>query len=850
MKNYRDIETETLVTLTLAGDQGAYEALVLRFQRAVISSAARITGSEYMAEDAAQDAFVSAWLKLSSLRERGKFGAWVCRIAKNSAKNMVLRYRDYINIDAVIGAEYETGECTEDAFLRSSEHEDLHESIDTLPDKVKTVIKLHYFDGYSIAEIAAMMRAPVGTVKYQLHEGRRMIRKELCAMNENMNDTLVERVMKKVEELKLWCFRDNKDGFADVYNETLAEVENLPESKEKQGMLADVLLRGWWWVPGSQNDELFARIKEAAIESRNEDVMEFVTNRELDKLSGKPKREFMLNTQIPELENMGFVKARACVWFWLGREYFRAGKYAEGYEAMEKVISLLEPKDAYYANALAAIAGQKAVENEHNAMYNMHALANVYRFVGSKCHLWLQPGYGDGECSDGYWPSYVFNNFAWCDGVLFDNAMKPGDIYTGSDGVSTVAFETDGDTVITPCGVFENCERWVLNSIYDHNGKQTHKCTAWFKNGVGCIKTDIGERWGHKGGVSVLKAYEVKGGSGKIPFAAGNRWEYETELDGKVFDYKNIIEVTAADKTEATLSQYWYCIRKGYDETSFAEMMKAARRGYHKPSADNDGYDLVDVSHYLEKAEKLAKTPMEKAHFDVASKVMKRIFETDEKYNPARTASGHWNFFTYEKILRENGKVCSDDDRVYSFEWKEMGNRGKAGNALLYNFIYDIFQTIAGGTLWNNAWKAGFEEKIKYKYADKKCESEISVSDAGSITTEAGTFENCLCVSIKASGFEGGFAYRGGHKEYYFAPGVGMVKAVIHRYNYTIKNVFNLTEYRGSGEGYMPLEAGMFRRYEAEEIGEGYVASAEYTFEKDENGELIMLANQEGIKIL
>ena len=58
MKNYRDIETETLVTLTLAGDQGAYEELVLRFQRAVISSAARITGSEYMAEDAAQDAFV------------------------------------------------------------------------------------------------------------------------------------------------------------------------------------------------------------------------------------------------------------------------------------------------------------------------------------------------------------------------------------------------------------------------------------------------------------------------------------------------------------------------------------------------------------------------------------------------------------------------------------------------------------------------------------------------------------------------------------------------------------------------------------------------------------------------
>ncbi|MBQ8448418.1 MAG: sigma-70 family RNA polymerase sigma factor [Clostridia bacterium] len=850
MKNYKDIETETLVTLTLAGDQGAYEALVLRFQRAVIASAARITGSEYMAEDAAQDAFVSAWLKLASLRERGKFGAWVCRIAKNCAKNMVIRYRDYINIDAVIGAEYETGECTEDAFLRSSETEDLHESIDTLPEKVKTVIKLHYFEGYSLAEIAAMTRAPVGTVKYQLHEGRRMIRKELCAMNENMNDTLVERVMKKVEEIKLWRLRDNKEGFADVYNETLAEVENLPESREKQGMLADVLLRGWWWVPGAKNDELFARIKAATIESLNEDVMAFVANRERDKLSGKAKREFTLNTQIPELEKLGFIKARAYCWFWLGYEYFRADKYTEGYEAMENVLSLLTPKDMYYANALAAIAGQKAVENEENAMYNMHALANVYRFVGSKCHLWAQPGYGNGGAIDGYWPSYVFNNFAWCDDLLFDNAMKPGDVYTGSDGVSTVTFETDCDTVATPCGVFESCERWGLNSIYDHNGKQTCKCTVWFKNGVGCVKADIGDRWERKGGVAVLKAYEINGGSGKMPFAAGNRWEYETELDSNVFEYKNVVEVTAADKTEATLSQYWYCIRKGYDETSFEEMMKAARRGYCKPSADNDEEDLVDVSRYLEKAEKLAKTPLEKAHVGVASKVMKRIFETDEKYNPERTASGHWNFFTYEKIMRENGRVYADDDRVFSFEWKDMGNRGKTGNALLYNFIYDIFQAIAGGTLWNDAWKAGFEEKIKYKYIDQECESEISVSDAGTVTTEAGTFENCLCVSIKASGFTGGFAYRGGHKEYYFAPGVGMVKAVIHRYKYSIKNVFNLTAYRGTGEGYMPLRAGMFRRYEAEEIGEGYVASAEYTFENDENGELIMLANQEGIKKL
>ncbi len=850
MKNYRDIETETLVTLTLAGDQMAYEALVLRFQRAVIASAAKITGSEYMAEDAAQDAFVSAWLGLSVLRERGKFGAWVCRIAKNCAKNMVLRYRDYIDIDFVINTEYEKGECTEEAFLRSSETEDLHESIDTLPEKVKTVIKLHYFDGYSIAEIAAMTRAPVGTVKYQLHEGRRMIRKELCAMNENMNDTLAERVMKKVEELKLWRLRDTKEGFADAYKETLAEVEALPESREKQGMLADVLLRGWWWIPGTQNDELFARIKSAAIESLNEDVMEFVVHRENDKFSYKEKREFMLNTQIPELEKLGFIKTRASIWFWLGFEYFRAGKYAEGYDAMQNVLSLLTPSDVYYANALAAIKATEGVRGKNNALFHMNCIGNVYKFMGEKCYLWSQPGFALGREKAGYRSDYIFDGCANADYLLFDNTMKPGDVYTGSKATNTLTFEASGETVETPCGTFTGCERWVTKKKRRYFDGADCVYTAWYKDGVGCVQSQVTEGDVFYG-TRKLKAYEIKGGEGRIPFAVGNRWEYETDLDRGIFDYENVIEVTAVNGDEVTTSHYYYNIRKGFDETNFAEMMKAARRQYVVHDYDeDDNTRLADIWPLFQKAEKLAKTPIQKAHFDVANKVMRRIFDTEEKYSPERTASGLWNFFTYANIVREGGRVYFYDNRDSSFEWKNMEDVGKVGNALLYNFIYDIFQQTAGGTLWNEAWKPGFEDTIKYDIWGKECESEISVTYAGSITTEAGTFENCLCVSIKAKGLTGGFSYRGGHKDYYFAPGVGMVKFVVHRYNYTIKNVFNLTAYRGTGEGYMPLEAGMFRRYEAEEIGEGYVASSEYTFENDENGTLIMLANQEGIKKL
>ena len=71
LKKYMDAEDDILVERTLLGDGDAYEALVLRHEKAVKGTAFRVTGNQFSAEDAAQDAFVTAWMKLDSLRERG-----------------------------------------------------------------------------------------------------------------------------------------------------------------------------------------------------------------------------------------------------------------------------------------------------------------------------------------------------------------------------------------------------------------------------------------------------------------------------------------------------------------------------------------------------------------------------------------------------------------------------------------------------------------------------------------------------------------------------------------------------------------------------------------------------------
>ena len=295
MTKYSDMSDETLVELCLLGDSGAFEELVLRHEKAVMGTAEKVTGSRFTAEDASQDAFVSAWMRLDSLRDRSKFRPWVCAIAKNCAMALVTRYRSVvpdISLHLVENEEMADNPDPELSALISSESdEELHALVDALGEKRRETIRLHYFEGYSVAEIADLLSVPVGTVKWRLAEGRKQLRKGYGIVEKeyNENETLVSRVMRQVEELKLWQFKRDKTGFEEDYKNVLAAVEALDESKEKQHMLADVWLRGAWWIPGKANDEGFASIKAAAVAGHNDDVMQSVVCREHDKLNGEEK---------------------------------------------------------------------------------------------------------------------------------------------------------------------------------------------------------------------------------------------------------------------------------------------------------------------------------------------------------------------------------------------------------------------------------------------------------------------------------------------------------------------------------------------------------------------------------
>ena len=201
--NFKDQNDATLVDLTLLGNESAFETLVLRWQKPAMLCATAVTSNHYTAEDAVQDAFVTAWQRLDTLRDKDKFGAWVCRIARYRAINLAMRYRDYIPFELVENTENEAYEDFFGYFNDEGECEKLRIHVENLSDKVKTVIKMFYFQGLSIESISKATNLSVGTVKSRLHDGRVKLRKEMGLMNKNNeNETLLEAVMRRVEELK------------------------------------------------------------------------------------------------------------------------------------------------------------------------------------------------------------------------------------------------------------------------------------------------------------------------------------------------------------------------------------------------------------------------------------------------------------------------------------------------------------------------------------------------------------------------------------------------------------------------------------------------------------------------
>ncbi len=165
---------------------GAYEAafgrLADRYERKVYRLCCSLLRDPDQAADAAQESLVRVWKALPRYDQRASLSTWIYTITRNRCLTAIGRRRETDSMSdpaveqAVEAAQVSAPEPGQDHL------EVLRELVEALPERYRSALTLFYYEEKSVAEVAAMLGLPEGTVKTNLHRARAMLRERVRAL--------------------------------------------------------------------------------------------------------------------------------------------------------------------------------------------------------------------------------------------------------------------------------------------------------------------------------------------------------------------------------------------------------------------------------------------------------------------------------------------------------------------------------------------------------------------------------------------------------------------------------------------------------------------------------------------
>jgi RNA polymerase sigma-70 factor (ECF subfamily) len=197
------MDEATLISRAQKGDVAAFNRLVLNYQEALYNVAYRIMGERHAAEDATQEAFISAYNSLNRYRG-GSFKSWLMRITTNACYDELRRRkrRPQTSLEEL------TDDNESFAFMRSPQDgpegtqqrlelvHAIEECLQALPDDQRITAVLGDVEGYNYQEIADITRVSLGTVKSRMSRARSKMRdclqgfKELLPANYRLTSSM------------------------------------------------------------------------------------------------------------------------------------------------------------------------------------------------------------------------------------------------------------------------------------------------------------------------------------------------------------------------------------------------------------------------------------------------------------------------------------------------------------------------------------------------------------------------------------------------------------------------------------------------------------------------------------
>jgi RNA polymerase sigma-70 factor (ECF subfamily) len=186
-----------LVARTVAGDQAAFELLVIKYQRRIERLIGRMVRDVDLVEDIAQETFIRAYRALHQFRGDAQFYTWLYRIAVNTAKKFLLELK---RDPTVSQTAMQSGDDDDETFYARNESitDETPESVlaakeiamavnaalEALPEDLKQALTLREIDGMSYEDIAELMNCPMGTVRSRIFRAREAVSAKVRPMLE------------------------------------------------------------------------------------------------------------------------------------------------------------------------------------------------------------------------------------------------------------------------------------------------------------------------------------------------------------------------------------------------------------------------------------------------------------------------------------------------------------------------------------------------------------------------------------------------------------------------------------------------------------------------------------------
>ena len=546
-----DVTDGELVAMALDRDSRAYGELIRRWERAVISSAYHITSDVYTSEDIAQESFFACWFKLFMLKEHDKFGAWVCRVAKNHALNHVTRKRREYPLDVIMAVQSK-GTSPERIYIESETRTLIRDAFASLSDKLREPAEMFYLRALSQKQIASELSLPEGTVKRRLFDARTKLKSELAKVgitnvsatfrNERKDSIMTREFINSIQEKikkfseytnswENWFFEkgDTKSQKLREITELQKAIDEMDDSDDKR----DALMKAYYYQTYfDSSDEAFEKAYKMACERNDLEMIEELVigsfrlwSSGSEKITVRTERMFSIITE----ENVG-TKRYANILFWYAKSLADIGQKETAVEYFTKVMDMCGENNGLYAVAKAAVKGietlkKYADDSSGYLVIQKNTCSMTLVNSGEKMILSEQPGY------------------SWIETFPLGKTGVSALIHA-ADVICNAAndswhFFADGmvaatnETVSTHIGTFENCTKTVKINDY-------YSAEFYYAPNVGIIKANFTatekafrQQFGDEAEfVNMdeyyeLDEYKICSGEGLIPLAKGNEWKYK-----------------------------------------------------------------------------------------------------------------------------------------------------------------------------------------------------------------------------------------------------------------------------------------------------------------------------------